>query len=49
MKWFFNTDFKEFIMSYLKKITPEYDPWEAYNDIKEYGKPQLTNIEFTTN
>lgn len=48
MKWFFNTDFKEFTMSYLKKITPEYDPWEAYNDIKQYGKPQLTNIEFTT-
>jgi radical SAM/CxCxxxxC motif protein YfkAB len=48
MKWFFNTDFKEFNMSYLKKITPEYDPWEAYNDIKQYGKPQLTNIEFTT-
>jgi radical SAM/CxCxxxxC motif protein YfkAB len=48
MKWFFNTDFKEFTMSYLKKITPEYDPWEAYNDIKHYGKPQLTNIEFTT-
>jgi radical SAM/CxCxxxxC motif protein YfkAB len=35
-------------MSYLKKITPEYDPWEAYNDIKQYGKPELTNIEFTT-
>ncbi|MEH7011628.1 radical SAM/CxCxxxxC motif protein YfkAB [Neobacillus niacini] len=35
-------------MSYFKKITPEYDPWEAYNDIKQYGKPQLTNIEFTT-
>jgi radical SAM/CxCxxxxC motif protein YfkAB len=35
-------------MSYLKKITPEYDPWEAYNDIKQYGQPQLTNIEFTT-
>ena len=35
-------------MSDLKKITPEYDPWEAYNDIKQYGKPQLTNIEFTT-
>jgi radical SAM/CxCxxxxC motif protein YfkAB len=40
--------FKEFTMSYLKKITPEYDPWEAYNDIKEYGRPKLTNIEFTT-
>jgi radical SAM/CxCxxxxC motif protein YfkAB len=35
-------------MSDLKKITPEYDPWEAYNDIKQYGKPELTNIEFTT-
>jgi radical SAM/CxCxxxxC motif protein YfkAB len=35
-------------MSYQKKITPEYDPWEAYNDIKQYGKPELTNIEFTT-
>ncbi len=35
-------------MSDLKKITPSYDPWEAYNDIKQYGMPQLTNIEFTT-
>nr|WP_263323250.1 radical SAM/CxCxxxxC motif protein YfkAB [Neobacillus sp. Marseille-Q6967] len=32
----------------LRKITPDYDPWEAYLDIKEYGKPHLTNIEFTT-
>lgn len=31
-----------------RKITPQYDPWEAYLDIEEYGKPQLTNIEFTT-
>ncbi|NHM33886.1 radical SAM/CxCxxxxC motif protein YfkAB [Neobacillus terrae] len=31
-----------------KKITPQYDPWEAYFDIEQYGKPQLTNIEFTT-
>ncbi|WP_462408711.1 radical SAM/CxCxxxxC motif protein YfkAB [Neobacillus sp. Marseille-QA0830] len=31
-----------------KKITPTFDPWEAYLDIKEYGKLQLTNIEFTT-
>ncbi|MCE7792093.1 radical SAM/CxCxxxxC motif protein YfkAB [Salipaludibacillus sp. CUR1] len=31
-----------------EKIRPSYDPWEAYLDIKEYGKPQLTNIEFTT-
>lgn len=32
----------------MNKITPSYDPWEAYLDIEEYGKPQLTNIEFTT-
>ncbi|MFZ7944638.1 MULTISPECIES: radical SAM/CxCxxxxC motif protein YfkAB [Bacillaceae] len=32
----------------MKTITPQYDPWEAYMDIEEYGKPQLTNIEFTT-
>jgi len=31
-----------------KKITPQYDPWEAYLDIEEYGKPLLSNIEFTT-
>lgn len=35
-------------MSKLKRITPSYDPWEAYLDIEQYGKPQLTNIEFTT-
>jgi len=35
-------------MSSIKKITPQYDPWEAYMDIEQYGKPQLTNIEFTT-
>ncbi|MCR6105853.1 radical SAM/CxCxxxxC motif protein YfkAB [Salipaludibacillus agaradhaerens] len=29
-------------------LSPSNDPWEAYVDIKEYGKPQLTNIEFTT-
>ncbi|WP_035344354.1 radical SAM/CxCxxxxC motif protein YfkAB [Halalkalibacter hemicellulosilyticus] len=29
-------------------ITPNHDPWEAYEDIKEYGKMTLTNIEFTT-
>ncbi|MGN7312181.1 radical SAM/CxCxxxxC motif protein YfkAB [Alkalicoccobacillus gibsonii] len=29
-------------------ITPEYDPWEAYLDIKEHGRLALTNIEFTT-
>jgi radical SAM/CxCxxxxC motif protein YfkAB len=32
----------------LKPITPSFDPWEAYLDIEEYGKLQLTNIEFTT-
>ena len=32
----------------LKKISPSYDPWEAYEDIEEYGKMTLTNIEFTT-
>ncbi|OLS40500.1 radical SAM/CxCxxxxC motif protein YfkAB [Bacillus sp. MRMR6] len=32
----------------MKKITPEFDPWEAYLDIEQYGKPRLTNIEFTT-
>ncbi|TCT17504.1 radical SAM/CxCxxxxC motif protein YfkAB [Melghiribacillus thermohalophilus] len=29
-------------------ITPAYDPWEAYVDIDEYGKLELTNVEFTT-
>ena len=32
----------------LPPITPEYDPWEAYMDIEQYGKMTLTNIEFTT-
>ena len=32
----------------LMPITPEYDPWEAYMDVKEYGKLTLTNVEFTT-
>ncbi len=31
-----------------KPITPDHDPWEAYNDIKQYGKSLLTNVEFTT-
>ncbi|MGZ4161589.1 MAG: radical SAM protein, partial [Neobacillus sp.] len=35
-------------MSSIRKITPSYDPWEAYLDIEQYGKPLLTNIEFTT-
>ncbi|WP_243291618.1 radical SAM/CxCxxxxC motif protein YfkAB [Bacillus sp. FJAT-47783] len=29
-------------------ITPSYDPWEAYLDMKEYGSLMLTNVEFTT-
>jgi radical SAM/CxCxxxxC motif protein YfkAB len=32
----------------LPPITPKYDPWEAYMDIQQYGKMELTNIEFTT-
>jgi radical SAM/CxCxxxxC motif protein YfkAB len=35
-------------MSVITKITPQYDPWEAYLDIEQYGRPELTNIEFTT-
>ncbi|MBU8908893.1 radical SAM/CxCxxxxC motif protein YfkAB [Desertibacillus haloalkaliphilus] len=30
------------------QITPSHDPWEAYLDIKEFGKPELSNVEFTT-
>ncbi|KUP09876.1 hypothetical protein Q73_01190 [Bacillus coahuilensis m2-6] len=32
----------------MKTITPKYDPWEAYMDIKEHGKLTLSNVEFTT-
>ncbi|ADC50184.1 hypothetical protein BpOF4_10655 [Alkalihalophilus pseudofirmus OF4] len=32
----------------LPKITPSYDPWEAYEDIISFGRQELTNIEFTT-
>ena len=32
----------------LPTITPQYDPWEAYMDMDQYGKMKLTNIEFTT-
>lgn len=32
----------------LKKITPQYDPWEAYMDIEDHGKLTLSSIEFTT-
>lgn len=35
-------------MTTLKKITPLHDPWEAYMDMEQYGKMQLSNIEFTT-
>ncbi|CAG9623650.1 radical SAM/CxCxxxxC motif protein YfkAB [Sutcliffiella rhizosphaerae] len=32
----------------LPPITPSYDPWEAYLDVKEFGQSELTNVEFTT-
>ncbi|KOC22055.1 radical SAM/CxCxxxxC motif protein YfkAB [Bacillus velezensis] len=32
----------------LRPITPEYDPWEAYMDVDQYGDMKLTNVEFTT-
>ncbi|NRD78012.1 radical SAM/CxCxxxxC motif protein YfkAB [Bacillus sp. BRMEA1] len=32
----------------MKKISPSFDPWEAYLDLEQYGKAQLTNVEFTT-
>ncbi|WP_096155727.1 MULTISPECIES: radical SAM/CxCxxxxC motif protein YfkAB [Bacillus] len=32
----------------LPPITTSFDPWEAYLDVKEYGKMTLTNVEFTT-
>ncbi len=35
-------------MTTIKKISPFYDPWEAYMDIEQYGEMQLSNIEFTT-
>jgi radical SAM/CxCxxxxC motif protein YfkAB len=36
------------VIDIYPKITPSHDPWEAYEDIKEFGKLALTNIEFTT-
>ncbi len=30
------------------KMTPTYDPWEAYLDVEEHGKMVLSNVEFTT-
>ena len=35
-------------MNVLEKITPSYDPWEAYLDVEKYGQLTLSNIEFTT-
>ncbi|WP_223702589.1 radical SAM/CxCxxxxC motif protein YfkAB [Sutcliffiella deserti] len=32
----------------LQPITPSFDPWEAYLDVKEFGMMDLTNVEFTT-
>lgn len=29
-------------------IIPDFDPWEAYMDVSQYGKMTLSNIEFTT-
>ncbi|MBU8880520.1 radical SAM/CxCxxxxC motif protein YfkAB [Bacillus sp. FJAT-29790] len=30
------------------QMTPDFDPWEAYMDMNQYGKLTLSNIEFTT-
>lgn len=35
-------------MRTLEKITPKFDPWEAYLDVEQFGKLTLSNIEFTT-
>jgi radical SAM/CxCxxxxC motif protein YfkAB len=35
-------------MTILRKIHPLHDPWEAYMDMEQYGKLQLSNIELTT-
>ncbi|MGI8314195.1 radical SAM/CxCxxxxC motif protein YfkAB [Halobacillus mangrovi] len=32
----------------LQKLSPSFDPWEAYMDVKEHGEMTLSNIEFTT-
>ena len=29
-------------------ISPDFDPWEAYMDVSQYGNMTLSNIEFTT-
>lgn len=31
-----------------RTITPQFDPWEAYNEVEKYGENKLSNIEFTT-
>ena len=35
-------------MNTLQKITPSFDPWEAYLDVERHGGLTLSNIEFTT-
>ncbi|GGG15165.1 putative protein YfkA [Lysinibacillus alkalisoli] len=35
-------------MTTLQKISPSYDPWEAYFDIEQHHELTLSNIEFTT-
>ncbi|GAE94948.1 thioredoxin-like oxidoreductase [Gracilibacillus boraciitolerans JCM 21714] len=37
-----------FVEEAKRLITPEFDPWEAYMDVEQYGEMTLTNIEFTT-
>ena len=36
------------IMTTLQKLTPSFDPWEAYLDVEQHGQMTLSNIEFTT-
>ena len=35
-------------MNTLEKITPRFDPWEAYMDMEQHGQLTLSNVEFTT-
>lgn len=35
-------------MKTLEKISPKFDPWEAYLDVEQHGQLTLSNIEFTT-
>lgn len=35
-------------MTTLEKISPSFDPWEAYLDVEQFGKLTLSNIELTT-